>query len=398
MNVISLFSGIGGFDLGLERAGFTVVAQVENDAFCQRVLERRWPGVPRAGDVRSAFCSEWTRSSGGNFPAAEGAEWANGQGGLGSVDLLVGGFPCQDLSVAGKRAGLGGSRSSLFYEYIRIAKALAPTWGIVENVPGLVSSHRGRDFWTVLQGLRECWPVVGWRIVDSQHFGVPQRRRRVFLVGGPTEASVSEILALTESGGGDLAASGQAGTDVAYALAAGVGNRFGSGRDAQDTFVTAFDPTAGRDDRIYSDGTAPGLKVGSGIGIPWAPAIPTHALTGEGHDASEDGTGRGTPLVACLDLADTLSIGANQTMGFPGDLGPAIGSTIRRLTPLECERLQGFPDGWTCLCQPLEVYATDPDAAALACRCPDSPRYRALGNAVTVPVITYLGERIRRQR
>ena len=334
MRIVSLFSGIGGFDLGLERAGGTVVAQVENDPFCQRVLERRWSDVHRVADVR-AYC---VRSRPDAAESGQRDAWRDGW----PIDLLAGGFPCQDLSVAGKRAGLRGARSGLFAEYVRIAHALAPTFGLVENVPGLVSSAAGRDMWTVVEGLRECWPVVGWRILDSQYFGVAQRRRRVFLVGGPTEARVAEILALTEGGGGDLAAGGQAGTDIAYALAAGAGgSKFGSGRDAQDTFVTE-------------------------------------------------------PVVAALDLADTLSVGANQTTGFPGDLGPAIGSSIRRLTPLECERLQGFPDGWTCLCTPLSAYAADPDDAALACRCPDSPRYQALGNAVTVPVIQWLGARLAR--
>jgi len=265
--------------------------------------------------------------------------------------------------------------------------------------------------------------------------------------------------------------------------------------------LVAFDPTAGRDMRAYSDGTTPGLKVGTGLDIGWAPAVVTHALSAEGHDASEDGTGRGTPLVAIPisadalrgegsaktpsadaegrvrlrdpglgigqpgDPADTLAaagpgavavtepftlanrgrgdshqlefrndgtanailtpnggrggigVGAvafhedqrtgavyetghthalAQPGGKPGQGYAAIreGSAVRRLTPVECERLQGFPDGWTCLCQPLEAYAADADGAALRCTCPDSPRYRALGNAVTVNVIEQLGRRL----
>jgi DNA (cytosine-5)-methyltransferase 1 len=217
MNVLSLFSGIGGFDLGLERAGGRVVLQVENDPFCQRVLAARWPGVERADDVRH-LQPEHRRHR--PYVAGLNGSWSADD--AARVDLLVGGFPCQDLSVAGKRAGLGGSRSSLFHEFVRIAKTLAPTWGLVENVPGLLSSHRGRDFWTVLQGLRQCWPHVGWRVLDSQYFGVPQRRRRVFLVGGPTEAGVAQVLALTESGSRNLAAGSETRTDVAYALAASV--------------------------------------------------------------------------------------------------------------------------------------------------------------------------------
>ena len=402
------------FDLGLERAGFRVIAQVELDPFCQRVLARRWPDVPRVADVRAAFLHAGERTGRETFHAGGplvGGQSSRGGNPAGRVDLLVGGFPCQDLSVAGKRAGLAGTRSSLFHEYVRIAQALQPTYGLVENVPGLISSHRGRDFWVVLQGLRECWPVVGWRVLDSQHFGVPQRRRRVFVVGGPTEQSVAEILALTAGGGGDSAAGGQAGTDVASGIAwssTGPGywrDGFGPMRERDykggDQNLITFDPTAGRDDRIYGDGTTPGLKVGSGIGIPWAPAVLTHALTGEGHDASEDGTGRGTPLVAFKESQSGVRVGPlhatlDAHKGSRRQEGMLSASSIRRLTPLECERLQGFPDGWTCTDLPLEAYAADPDAAALACTCPDSPRYRALGNAVTVPVIQWLGQRLRR--
>jgi DNA (cytosine-5)-methyltransferase 1 len=389
MRVGSLFSGVGGFDLGLERAGHDIAFQVENDPFCQRVLAARWPGVDRLDDVRSVYRIN-ERHLRRQCRADSASATANGheQPTAFHCDLLVGGFPCQDLSVAGKRAGLSGARSSLFHEYVRIAKALTPTWGLVENVPGLLSSHRGRDFWLVLSGLRECWPHVGWRILDSQHFGVPQRRRRVFLVGGPTADGVAQVLALGAGGGGDSAAGGQAGTDVAYALAAGAGgSKFGSGRDGQDTFVTAA--------TLNCDGNNGGFRTEPGEHL-------VHALTGEGHDASEDGTGRGTPLVMGVsenqraelrltDIARQITSGG----GKPGQGYPAamVGPLIRRLTPLECERLQGFPDGWTCLCQPLAAYAADPDAAALACRCPDSPRYRAMGNAVTVNVIEWIGWR-----
>jgi DNA (cytosine-5)-methyltransferase 1 len=322
----------------------------------------------------------------------------------------------------------------------------------------------------VIAGLRECWPVVGWRILDSRYFGVAQRRRRVFFVCGPTEAGVAKVLALTEGGAGDPEAGGEAGAHVAHAISAGAGgSKFGSGRDGQDDFVIA-DPltssyakhggaAAGKDStpRNIVTGQCHGgnvgpmgtLRKGNGDvtgGVPFvaasepftlasrgrgdthqlevrqdglANAILTpnggrggigvgaiaHALTGEGHDASEDGTGRGTPMVVAFhEDQRTGSIYENdhthalaQPGGKPGQGYQAVreGSAVRRLTPLECERLQSFPDGWTCLCQPLEAYAADPDAAALACACPDSPRYRALGNAVTVNVISWLGQRLK---
>lgn len=122
----------------------------------------------------------------------------------------------------------------------------------------------------------------------------------------------------------------------------------------------------------------------------------THALSAEGHDASEDGTGRGTPLVLAAPLRSMSDSPAAHRKLNGTDRATMVpqGNAVRRLSPLECERLQDFPDGWTCLCQPLAAYAADSDAAALRCTCPDSPRYRALGNAVTVRVIEWLGRRL----
>jgi DNA (cytosine-5)-methyltransferase 1 len=311
MYALSLFAGIGGFDRGLERAGHTVVGQVELDRFCRRVLERRWPRTPRGRDVRS---------------------WSGGE-----ADLLVGGFPCQDVSVAGHRAGLGGARTGLFWEIVRIAQALRPRWGLLENVPGLVSSGAGRDLWAVLGGLRQCWPAVGWRVLDSQHFGVPQRRRRLFLVGGPDEAGVAAVLALTPGRPGDPAPGDPPGDD-----------------DAQ----------------------------GGALARPLTASPRTHRF-----DADTE----------TFVVADPVSAHEGKTYSHEGRNNFRLRNVVagvRRLTPVECERLQGFPDGWTCLCTALEAYARDPDAAALACRCPDAPRYRALGNAVTVPVIAWLGRRL----
>lgn len=164
---VSLFSGVGGFDLGLEAAGWECVAQVEWDKDCQQVLARHWPDVPRWGDVATV--------SGAELPAA---------------DVVAFGSPCQDLSVAGKRAGLDGNRSGLFFEAIRIIREMRdatagtqPRFVIWENVAGALSSSGGWDFATVIDSLAELGAVdISWRILDARWFGVPQRRRRVFVV------------------------------------------------------------------------------------------------------------------------------------------------------------------------------------------------------------------------
>jgi len=179
----SLFSGVGGMDIGLSWAGFRHLFLCEIDAYCQAVLRERFPGVQIYEDVRDV-----------------GAD-------AGSPDLLCGGFPCQDLSVAGKRAGLEGERSGLFHEFVRIADALRPRALLVENVEGLYSSNGGRDFGVVLDSLAELGYLASWRTLDAQHFGVPQRRRRVFVLaiadGDPGAERIGEVLALAEGGGGD---------------------------------------------------------------------------------------------------------------------------------------------------------------------------------------------------
>jgi len=344
MRFLSLFTGIGGFDLGLERAGHECVGQVEIDAFCRRVLARRFPSVWSDEQGRWPHLSRVEDCAAGDEQLHGAAGW---------IDLLCGGFPCQDLSVAGKRAGLSGERSGLFHELTRIAKALRPAWGLVENVPGLLSSSAGRDFWTVLNGLRECWPVVGYRVLDSQHFGVAQRRRRVFLVGGPTEAGVRAVLFEPESGGGDSQEGGQATEGVAEPVARSITStcfkRHDTDTDTDTVIVTGALKSQPGGWRIDAEEAADGRLV---TAYNWQ----------SGGDVRH---GFGKP-----------SLHVGQT--------PAVG--VRRLTPLECERLQGFPDGWTCLC--------GTDDHELGCKCPDSPRYRALGNAITVNVAEWLGKRL----
>lgn len=136
---------------------------------------------------------------------------------------VTAGVPCQDWSVAGKRAGISGERSGLFFEFARILRELRPKWAIFENVPGLLSAANGRDFAIVLSTLAEVgFPSIAYRILDSQYFGVAQRRRRVYVVCGPRIGSAEAILFERESGSGDSEARGEAGKDTAYALAASV--------------------------------------------------------------------------------------------------------------------------------------------------------------------------------
>jgi DNA (cytosine-5)-methyltransferase 1 len=166
---VSLFAGVGGFDLAMERNGVKVVATVEIDKKCNEVLAKQFPNSKQFTDVKTVT---------GKDLLDVGFNPTNG--------IITGGFPCQDLSVAGKRAGLAGERSGLFWEIRRLVEETQTEWFILENVPGLLSSNGGKDFGIVLGEMAELGYSVGWRVLDAQYFGVPQRRRRVFIVGSRT--------------------------------------------------------------------------------------------------------------------------------------------------------------------------------------------------------------------
>jgi len=207
----SLFSGIGGFDLSFERAGMECAWQCEIDAKARDVLRKHWPDVPIVEDVRDV-----------------------GRDTVEPVDLICGGFPCQDLSVAGKRAGLAGERSGLWFEFARIVEELKPRWVVVENVPGLLSSNRGADFAVVLQGLVERGYGVAWRVLDAQYFGVAQRRRRVFIVASLGDGCAAEILFEREGVRWNPPARRKAGEGIANAITARFGKNGGAANDDVD--------------------------------------------------------------------------------------------------------------------------------------------------------------------
>ena len=306
----SLFTGIGGFDLAADRVGIETLWQCDFDPKCRETLAAHWPNIERIHDVRKIG------------PATR------------PVDLVTGGFPCQDLSVAGRRAGLAGERSGLWHEYERILGLLKPRWVVVENVPGLLSSNRGRDFAVVLRGLVELGYGVCWRILDAQYFGLAQRRKRVFIVGSLGDFSCSEVLFEPESVSGYSAPGRKEGAEVAAVLDCGA---------------------KGRGFR-----TEPGEH------------IVAHTLSCPISNARYDPNGE-----------DYVISGLTTSLGHHGwSIGNedfsklrTDGVGVRRLTPTECERLQGFPDGWTAMHK-------------------DTVRYRQLGNAVAVPVAEWILRRI----
>jgi len=337
MTVGSLFAGIGGIDLGLERAGMRTLWQVEIDATARRVLSRHWPDVERHADVRAV-----------------------GRDSLALVDVIVGGFPCQDLSTAGQRRGFGGTRSVLYYEMTRIVDELRPPYFLWENVPGLLSSRGRHDFAAVLAEMDRIGYMGGWRVLDARHFGLAQRRRRVFGCFARRDIgalSAAEILALGASMRGHPAPRREAGQDVAGTPGGGTP----SGGPKPDTDAMTLIPAIAnalqeRDAKGTDSDTKPGRL------------IPTFAFNStqimRPTDRSIVGPGRPVPTLTQTGL-----------MSVANSVG------VRRLTPTECERLQGFPDGWT---------AAGGDGRLIA----DSARYRMLGNAVAVPVAEWIGRRM----
>ena len=321
INYISLFTGVGGFDLGFDRASMNCVLQVEQDNQALEVLRKHWPDVPKMTDVRDV-----TRESIS-----------------GPVDLICGGFPCQDVSVAGKRKGLAGARSGLWEEFHRILRELTPRWAVIENVPGLFSSNKGRDFAEILRGLDELGYHVAWRVLDSQYFGVPQRRRRVYLVASLGDGGCAEIL--FES------------TRLLRDPSEGRAKGKGSAGELEESFNA--DSAA--------DASAPvTAKWSCGSGGPSGDECQnlTYSTPALG-DVREDD-------IASTMQAKSGSAGETQNPAYVNQGG------VRRLTPTECCRLQGFPDDWN-------------DFQS------DTQRYKQMGNAVTVNVAEWIGERIARR-
>ena len=224
MRFVSLFAGVGGFDLGFEKAGMTCVGQVEIDPKAREILNRHWPETPKHDDVTTA------------------KEWADELGLVGRTDLVCGGFPCQDVSVAGRRAGLAGERTGLFWDALSFATHVQAKWIVLENVPGLLSSNQGRDFGVILTALADAgYSHLEWRVLDSQFFGVPQRRRRLFITGHSGGTSGRAVFIERESLRGDSPQIITQGKDIAGTLGGGSGSRGWADDTDRMTFVPVLE-------------------------------------------------------------------------------------------------------------------------------------------------------------
>lgn len=330
----SMFAGIGGFELGLTRAGWNCVwANEWNKYACQIYRKHFGEKELCEGDIRDISSSK-----------------------IPDFDLLVGGFPCQSFSLAGKRKGTEESRGTLFAQIVRVASAKRPKLLLLENVKGLLSSDNGRDFAKILRALGNLGYVLEWQVLNSKFFGVPQNRERVFIVGHHRGAGTRQVFPVGTVSGEFAASCREAqgeGQRVRVANPLGCGGSFKERNLIANTISQ----------RYYKDGSENLV------------AILADNLGGNIKQRVKDAASNPAWI---LGGSKTLVAQALQTDGwlrsgnsFANDK-PQSARNVRRLTPVECERLQGFPDGWT------EGIS-------------DTQRYKCLGNAVTVNVIEYLG-------
>ena len=462
----SVCSGIEAASVAWEPLGWEAQWFSEIEQFPSAVLAHRFPSVPNLGDMTKIHETQIFQDA--------------------TIDLLVGGTPCQSFSVAGLRKGLTDPRGNLMLTFLSLAQRKKPRWIVWENVPGVLSSNGGRDFGTFLSALAELGYGFAYRVLDSQYFGVAQRRRRVFVVGylgdwRPAGAVLFEQDCLSgnskksrekrKATSSDAQASFGGGSEQIATFAGNIESDTAatlqttcddySGADGFNMIAHAFKVRGGSEVETGEQGGTPGKKAGKGylgsdelaftIGttqdqqiaqsVPFrkskrAQNVDDYETWVEGDIANTINTFESTDIRATTAVLqpiavdtynyttneattqtirsqnDTEHIGAvmvspqaidfrNQSVsndvtstlqsksngGYslnyqPGILQPTM--AIRRLTPTECERLQGFPDGWTSI-----PYRNKPEEV-----CPDGPRYKACGNSMAVPVMRWIGQRI----
>ena len=435
----SLFAGVGGFDLGFERAGGKCLWQVEWDKFAQGVLRRRFPGVPLFGDIQQVTAAD-----------------------LETPDVICYGFPCQDISQANnQRKGLDGERSGLFYHATRLFREFTKRGSgvrltVAENVAGLLNVDNGKGLARVLRELAECGFVSGWATLDAQHFGVPQRRRRVFIVSSSGAERPERVLAFTEglrrhfekgenkgetrktpanstpsARGPKGFAEGSFGTftdDKNAATLKRVGGCLGGGSENlavvdlyNQTEAGEISPTVtsaggipnasgpkvvawnGDETPKHSEEVCVTLRSqqgGEGVGVAYKKGIcafnddqseKTRSM-GETLDKTPTLRAGGSVSIAYYDqVADPICPRENRTTTNEGKKNfktrnlIAQDFVVRKLTPTEACRLQGFPDDWN-----AEQELPDGTIAPVS----NTQRHKQMGNAVAVPVAEWLGRQI----
>lgn len=378
----SVCSGIEAASVAWESLGFDPAWFAEVDQFPNAVLRHHWPEVPNLGDITVGDFIDRCKSRG-------------------NIDVLVGGTPCQGFSTSGKRGGINDPRSALAMRYIEIAKTLKPEWVVWENVPGCLTSNGGRDFGAFVGQVAKCGYRWAYRVLDAQFFGVPQRRRRVFLVGCLGTGRPETILFEQKGQGRDSAESSKTETRVPHVPAIGVRGITGLGRNTFPCLRTNVynnsDPNMEADSLIIQrsgDVTcihSDAISRSSDAVTPSPDAEGKIRLRRPGLGVISDGTSYTINATSPHAVAYQCH-GSN--VGPMGTLRKGNGSLtggvpfvanenliVRRLMPVECERLMGFPDNHT-----LVTY--------LGKQAKDGHRYKSLGNSIAIPVLRWIGSRL----
>jgi DNA (cytosine-5)-methyltransferase 1 len=311
MKYLSTFSGIEAATIAWESLGFEPIGFSEIDPFACAVLSARFPTTQNYGDI--------TKS----------ATWGIKPG---AADILIGGSPCQSYSLSGKRGGLSDPRGQLMLSFVELARDIKPKYIVWENVVGVLSSNEGRDFAAFLEALSECGYAAAWRVFNAKGFGIPQQRRRVFLI------------ACIGSAGWETAAS-------ILSIAEGV----------------RWDRQKGSEQREETEPEVPDAAANDGRQWPAKYACTLNASFGDKQG-----------------LENQHALGGASLFIPSGDRAEE-GLHIRKITPIEAERLMGFPDDWTRV-----PWKGKPSEA-----CPDAPRYKACGNSIVVPILRHIGQKIK---
>ena len=405
----SFFSGAGGTDIGLERAGWRTVSFSEIDPYASAVLAHRWPGVPNLGSIAD-LAGRWAGERGGDQRPDDGRD-DPGDGGRPAqhdaarpdwrtATLWSGGFPCQDLSVAGKRRGMGthadrsDTRSGLAYAFLDLVGRYRPPAILLENVPGLLSSHRGRDFYALQRRMAELGYVGAYRILDGRHFGVPQRRRRVFIVAldarrGATADDAAEVLSVGSRCQRHPATGGEAGPGPAGEPGGGAVGTFTAGAhpgsyNGQDAYTGHLiaDSVGALNNLGHHGWTANAQSVAQGHIIRQAPDAhrdrETDGLAGRAHDRAG---------VAFVKGKRAQSVEDDESWR-EGDVA---------LTPDVAATMLASPEGGTRTMDLNQTWVDGGEPGGADPLLPlglDSHRYRCCGNGVIAPVAEWIGERL----
>jgi DNA (cytosine-5)-methyltransferase 1 len=371
----SVCSGVEAATVAWHSLGWQPQWFSEIEKFPSAVLKHHYPAVPNHGDMTKF------------------KEWNDDR----PIDVLVGGTPCQSFSVAGLRKGLDDPRGNLMLTYLAIVERYAPKWIVWENVPGVLSSNRGRDFGTFLGALGQLGYGFAYRVLDAQYFGVAQRRKRVFVVGYLGDwRRAAAVLFERESLRGYPAPSRKTREEIAGTIKASTYSG-GAGGKPEGAAVNHFITARMRGFGDYSsDGTASTVKARD---YKDATDLVSVGYTSSSFANYKEGIGT-VNLSPALSVKHTIAFSSKQqSMKTSDNVANTLGANdykepqavalsdsartllVRRLTPIECERLQGFPDNYT------DIRLNDKQT-------PDGPRYKAMGNSMAVPVMNWIGKRI----